>query len=286
MAGLGGTPEGLTEGMLALVEQYRPVLPPPDIVRLLTVLGTMENQLRTTGHPRLVVELLLLRWSLADRTVEIAEVIRALGPNASSVVGRQGPEGGRSGERAPVLRDVAPSAPLATGHRPQATVVDPPATASPPQATVVDPPTTGHRPPTTASPEKGPLTTDRLRSLWPSIVAKARTSSAMVGSLLADATVQSVEDGTVTLAAGSGGTSEGLAHKKDGIAKLLSEWVDGAVKVSVVSGASSVVNKGAPAARPERLNERSANAERLKVLRAKDPTLGNAVDALDLELME
>jgi hypothetical protein len=109
----------------------------------------------------------------------------------------------------------------------------------------------------------------------------------MVGSLLADATVQGVEGSAVTLVAGSGGTSEGLAHKKDGIAKLLADWVDGAVIVNVVSGQRPVAGSQAtPAARPERLNEKTANAERLKVLQAKDPTLGNAVDALDLELME
>ena len=108
----------------------------------------------------------------------------------------------------------------------------------------------------------------------------------MVGSLLADASVENVEGGMVTLVARSGGTSEGLAHKKDGIAKLLADWVDGTVRVSVVGGAPSVVSKDVPVPRPQRLNEKTANAERLKVLRAKDPTLGNAVDALDLELME
>ena len=109
----------------------------------------------------------------------------------------------------------------------------------------------------------------------------------MVGSLLADATVQGVEGSAVTLSAGSGGTTEGLAHKKDAIAKLLADWVDGAVIVTVAGGQRPVAGTpAAPAARPERLNEKTANAERLKVLQAKDPTLGNAVDALDLELME
>jgi hypothetical protein len=109
----------------------------------------------------------------------------------------------------------------------------------------------------------------------------------MVGSLLADATVQGVEGSAVTLVAGSGGTSEGLAHKKDGIAKLLADWVDGAVTVLVASGAGRVAGGQTPAApKVERLNEKTANAERLKVLQAKDPTLGSAVDALDLELME
>jgi DNA polymerase-3 subunit gamma/tau len=273
MAGLGGAPEGLTEGMSALVEQYRPVLPPPDIVRLLTVLGTMENQLRTTGHPRLVVELLLLRWAMADRTVEIGEVMRALGSKAWPVAGGQGPGGGSDPQ---VLRDAAPLTSPTTGHRP-------PATASPPPATAAA---------ATVSPEKGSLTVDRLRSLWPSIVSRARISSPMVGSLLADTAVQGVEGSTVTLAARSSGTSEGLAHKKDGIAKLLAEWVDGAVQVAVERGPGSASSDtghrtpGPVSPKPERLTEKSANAERLKVLRAKDPTLGNAVDALDLELME
>ncbi len=263
--GWGGAAQGLTRGLLALVEQYRPVLPPQDIVRLVTVLGTMENQLRTTGHPRLVVELLLLRWAMADRTVEISEVIKALGGTTAvgtAAVGTTavGRSGGQGPESRPLLRDVASQQPTAVS----------PTAASP----------------SAASPTPGPLTVDRLRSLWPSIVSRARISSPMVGSLLADATVQGVEGSTVTLAARSGGTSEGLAHKQDGIAKLLADWVDGAVKVSVVGGAPSVASKNAPAPRPERLNEKTANAERLKVLRAKDPTLGNAVDALDLELME
>jgi DNA polymerase III subunit gamma/tau len=263
MAGLGGAPEGLTEGMQALVEQYRPVLPPQDIVRLLTVLGTMENQLRTTGHPRLVVELLLLRWAMADRTVELGEVIKALGPG--QVPGARGQGSGDAGG-VQVLRDAAPLAPHAASQTP---------------------PLTAHRSPLTPEAQtKGPLTADRLRSLWPSIVAKARVSSPMVGSLLADATVQGVEGSAVTLVAGSGGTSEGLAHKKDGIAKLLADWVDGAVIVTVAGDQRPAGGQAAPAAKPERLNEKTANAERLKVLQAKDPTLGSAVDALDLELME
>ncbi|HKE90536.1 MAG TPA: hypothetical protein VKB45_09375, partial [Gemmatimonadales bacterium] len=268
LPGLGGTPEGLTEGMLALVEQYRPALPPQDIVRLLTVLGTMENQLRTTGHPRLVVELLLLRWAMADRTVEIGEVIKALGTAAvdTTAVGRSGGQGPQGGQ---LLRDVRPSAASST------------AASSTAASSTAGSPTTAA--PSAASPTPGPLTVDRLRSLWPSIVARARVSSPMVGSLLAEANVQGVEGGTVTLVA-AGGTSEGLEHKKDAVGKVLAEWADGAVRVAV--GRRPDTGPRTPEPVPQRLNEKTANAERLKVLKAKDPTLGNAVDALDLELME
>jgi DNA polymerase III subunit gamma/tau len=249
---LGGEPDGLTDGMFALVQQYRERLPAPDLVRLLTILGTMEVQIRQSGHPRLVVELLLLRWAMADRTVEIGEVLEALGGHGGQAVGRSrgtGPEGGA------VLRDVA---------------------ASSPTARLPDRPTAG------------PLTPDRLRALWPSIVARARAVSPMLGTLLADAQVVSAADGTLTLSAA--GHGEGLAHKKDAIAKLIGEWVAGPVKI--VFGEPSADPTARPPERPDRpvrpvrLTEETANLERLKVLRAKDPTLGAAVDALDLELME
>ena len=113
----------------------------------------------------------------------------------------------------------------------------------------------------------------------------------MVGSLLADARVQSIAGDVVTLA-GSSGSSEGLTHKKEAIGKVLGEWVEGAVRVVVESvPVERVPGPGARTAetavpKPQRLNEKTANAERLKVLEAKDPTLGKAVDALDLELME
>ena len=175
-----------------------------------------------------------------------------------------------------MLRDVAPVRASAAS----------PTAASPTAASSTAASSTAASP-TAASPTAGPLTADRLRGLWPSIVGRARVSSPMVASLLAEARVQGVEGTAVTLLATAGGASEGLEHKKDAIAKLLAEWVEGAVKV-VVAGGKGPVKSGqdTPAPRPERLNEKTANAERLKVLRAKDPTLGNAVDALDLELME
>src|SRR5512144_1171190 len=91
---LGGEPEGLTEGMQTVIRKYCSVLPAPDIVRLLTVLSSMETQLRSSGHPRLVVELLLLRWAMMDRTVEIGEVIRALGAEGTGEGGGGGGGGG------------------------------------------------------------------------------------------------------------------------------------------------------------------------------------------------
>src|SRR6266516_941719 len=146
MANLGGKPEGFTEAMQALIERYRSPLPAPDVVRLLAVLTELEPQLRAGGNARLVVELLLLRWAMMARTVEIADVLRALGKGTGDV-GRG--TGNPTSTPAPVLRDAAPVP----------------------------------RPPSPV-PEKGPLTIDRLRSLWPRIVEDARREKPMLGALL------------------------------------------------------------------------------------------------------
>ena len=253
-ASLGGEPEGMTDAMQHLVKQYGSLLPAPDVLRLLTVFGSLEGQLRSSGQQRLVVEVLLLRWAMMDRTVEISEVIQALGAKGTGGPGEEGTGGrGDVGKVPPPeqLRDV----------------VRAPAPASP-------------QPPVPV--EKGPLTADRLRTLWASIIGQAQ---GMLASLLADSEVRSVSGDTVTI--GSPGHAEGLTHKRDAIAKLLAPWVEGAARVVVEQGPGSGTHPHTPPPpRPQRLTEATANAERLKVLRAKDPSLGSAVDALDLELME
>src|SRR2546430_16908350 len=99
MANLGGKPEGFTEAMQTLIERHRSPLSAPDVVRLLAVLTELEPQLRASGNARLGVELLLLRWAMMSRTVELEAVIRA--------VGKEPPETPGKGNPAPVLRDAA-----------------------------------------------------------------------------------------------------------------------------------------------------------------------------------
>src|SRR5256885_3649229 len=78
LAGVGGQPEGLTEGLMGVVREYAPQLPPADIVRLLTILSDSEERLSRSVNQRLLVEVLLLRWAMLDRTVELSEVLDAL----------------------------------------------------------------------------------------------------------------------------------------------------------------------------------------------------------------
>jgi DNA polymerase-3 subunit gamma/tau len=251
LANLGGKAEGLTEAMAALIERYRSPLPAPDVVRLLAVLTELEPQLRASGNARLAVELLLLRWTLMSRTVELQAVIDALkgvGQADSRTVGLNPTHGS-------VLRDVAPSSP-----------------PSPPVRSSDSPP------------EKGPLTLDRLRALWPRIVDDARVKSPMLGALLEQAEVADVQGGSVAIRLRDTNPvhAEGLERQRDALSQLVGRYLSGRVQVQL-QGAGGGERS---ATRPARLTEEGVRAERLKALRAKDPGLGTAVDALDLELLE
>ena len=255
LGNLGGKPEGFTEATLALIERYRSPLPAPDVVRLLAVLSEMEPQLRSSGNVRLGVELLLLRWAMMSRTVELEAVIRALGKEPGEKPGK-GENPGKS-SLAPVLRDAAPR---------------PPSPAVPPAVSPA------------GAPERGPLTVERLKGLWPRIVDDARAKTPMLGALLQVTEVVDVEGGTVTIRLLDTNPvhAEGLERQREVLAQLVARYVPEPVRVKLQAAESR--ERSTP--RPSRLTEEGARAERLKTLRAQDPSLNAAVDALDLELLE
>ncbi|HXF96185.1 MAG TPA: DNA polymerase III subunit gamma/tau [Gemmatimonadales bacterium] len=234
LADLGGEPEGLSEGLREVIARYRLLLPAPDVVRLLGVLSEIEPRLRTGGNTRLAVELLLLRWAMMDRTVELGKVLAALG---------ESPDVARSPSRLP-----------------------PPA-ARPPEAA------------------PGPLTLERLRAAWPAIVAEARTRSPVLGAVLADTEVADAQGDTlvIRLLDRNPVHAEGIERQRDALGQLLVRYVTGPVKIRVEPGPA---NPERAPGRPSRLTEEGAREERVKALRAKDPALDAAVEALDLELLE
>src|SRR5258706_120068 len=247
VAGLGGQPEGLTEGLAQVVRSAAARLPPPDVVRLLGVLGEMEVQIRRGGSMRLAVELLLLRWAMMDRTVELGEVLAALGKGEA---GR-----GKSPATAP-----APLAP------PQLRDVAPPAATPVPV------------PPSPVPPDRGPATLDRLRALWPRIVADMRAENPMIASLVAEATLTTVAGGVVTLTLSDAHHAEGVDRKRDALAQVIGRHVTEPLRVRVVTGGASVVP--APGAHGGAAGARAAAQRRERQCRA---TQGAAPEGSDVE---
>jgi hypothetical protein len=257
LGNLGGKPEGFTEGMLALIERYRSPLPAPDVVRLLAVLSEIAPQLRASGNARLAVELLLLRWAMMSRTVDIGQVLQALGMRQPGSGMR---DAGSGPATPPVLRDASSAAPT-----------------TPPASRISHP----------GPPDTGPLTLDRLRALWPRIVDDARTKSPILGALLQVTEVADVDAGAVTIRLLDTNPvhAEGLERQREALSQLVARYFTGPVRIRQ-EGVGGGGSRERSAPRPTRLTEEGARAERLKTLRAQDPSLSAAVDALDLELLE
>ena len=203
LVGVGGQPEGLTEGLLAVVRDYAPQLPPADVVRLLTILADSEERLSRSANQRMLVEVLLLRWAMLDRTVELSQVIDALkgvGPSDSGTVGRT---------------PVPPAAPLPSA--PDSPTVQPSARPT----------------------QKLEPTLDNVRSAWSSIVADARGKTPLLGSLLAEAEVVAVEGRTISLRPGHAVHAEGLERQRETIAQSIGRFVSEAPRVKVVTGGAT-----------------------------------------------
>ena len=99
---------------------------PGDLLRMLSMAGDLEidGSLRRTGQPRLLVEMLLLRMSYLDRTVELEEVIQALGgrpaasredASAGAASARPASSGRQAKQGRPDAPDRARAAPKAAG---------------------------------------------------------------------------------------------------------------------------------------------------------------------------
>jgi DNA polymerase-3 subunit gamma/tau len=103
---LGAAPEGLTEVLRAAVTRHAAGFGPGDVLRMLRLLGEAEENISRSPHARLHVETLLLQLALLDRTVELSDVLRALG--------------GAGGATAPAARAAAatPAPPAAAAPSP------------------------------------------------------------------------------------------------------------------------------------------------------------------------
>ncbi|HEX5387921.1 MAG TPA: DNA polymerase III subunit gamma/tau [Gemmatimonadales bacterium] len=107
---LGGDPDGLTEAMRNTLAAYRDRLEPGDLLRMLRLSAEQEAAIRRSANSRLVVETLLLRWTMMDRIVDLREVISGTPPAEPPSLSAPRP---RTERTAPSDPAAPPSAPIA-----------------------------------------------------------------------------------------------------------------------------------------------------------------------------
>jgi hypothetical protein len=104
----------------------------------------------------------------------------------------------------------------------------------------------------------------------------------MLGALLPGVEPTTIDGTTVGVRALDPVHAEGLERQRESLALLIGRYVTEPVRIKLAGAGSGE----RPAARPGRLTEQGVRADRLEALRARDPGLDAAVDALDLELLE
>jgi DNA polymerase-3 subunit gamma/tau len=247
---LGGQPEGLTEALRGAIEQYVPRYRVGDLLRMLRLLGEAETAIRRSPHARLHVEMLVLQWTLLDRTVELAEVMQALGLStsaATSVTAEQAIEPARSGSvTEPAQRN---------------------RTAAPPPA------------------KQGPLTLEGLQQTWGDVVTAVGRRRRMVRESLQHATPASVDGDQVVVTVSEWDAHlEGLERSRPVIVAAIEAATGHRVHLTFQS--ASTPPDSPRKTEHRRLDEDTDRDERLRLYRSKDPALDAVADALDLELLE
>ena len=114
-----GMPEHLVDSFRAAAERF----PVGDLVRMLSLAADLETSgsLRRSPNPRVLIEMLLLRFSFLDRTVQLEELLNAVGSGDGG-----GTQAGASGRATPAApRQAAKASPGRTAPRP--TTAQPPA---------------------------------------------------------------------------------------------------------------------------------------------------------------
>jgi DNA polymerase III subunit gamma/tau len=234
---LGGRPDGVSSALAAHVVRIAPQLEPGDLLRMLRALEETEEPIRRGANPRLAIETLIVRWTLMDRTVQIAELLsgRSAGKLPDGKEGSGYQSAGARAQTAPVVRDVAPrpglvreSAPSVAGT---ASVAAAAAGRSGADAPSAAPPIGAPSTPAT----NGPLTLEALRAAWPAVVAAARVEKPMMASALEDAEPVACDGAALRIRALGGNpmTVEGLNRGRAVIEGIVGRVVGASLRVVV-----------------------------------------------------
>jgi DNA polymerase-3 subunit gamma/tau len=285
---LGGRALDVSERARDALEERRDRLSAADLLRMLQAIGEQEQRFRKSSQQQLLVETLLVRFALFDRSVQLEEVLRSMGGAPS---GGGGPSGGGAGglgggstrassrsdastrsDAPPVRAESRTSGPIAMASASVQAVVQ----AAPPFASPLAPPIRT----VTAI----PLDLNQLAGRWDMLVERIRDGGKpMLATALGHASPIAVTNaGVVTIELDEPNDiyAHAISSSRSDITAALRDWFSNVERVELRRDAS------APAPPPKRLTDEMVRADRLAALKKRDPLLSAAIDALDLEVAD
>jgi DNA polymerase-3 subunit gamma/tau len=275
---LGGTVGDVSERMKTAIEAARGRFTPADLLRMLNMAVELEPHFKRSSQQQLLLETLLVRFALLDRTLDIEAVLRGLpaaGGGEFQLPDR--PQRSVVAERPAARAATPPENRPRDATRPPTRVSDAMASASrapikATQSTLADAP-----PPPRAV---EPIDLNRLTARWDDVVESVRAAGrGIVASALAEATPRSVANGVVTVQVHGDALAAAITNGAESILAALRAHFTGADRVVAVQP------DGAPTA-ARRMTESDVIANRVATLRKDAPLLDAAFDLLDLRLID
>jgi len=264
----------------------------PDLLRMMSALGELEPQFRKSGQQQLLLETLLVRFALLDRTVAIEDVLRGLDDGG----GTRGMAGGaRSSASSPALGGATTRSPSQSRGAPAsegaATAASP--AARPPDRPVASPPPVRDRAPaptdgpaarsTTSSSDAARLPTiNVVTERWDDVVTAVRATRMVLAPFLEQAVPAAISaNGLLTVRADDEAAADALETGKVDVLAVVRTFFPAVERITIARPEGA-----AAAGAPRRVTEEEIRAQRVASLRKRDPVLGAAIDALDLELLD
>jgi DNA polymerase-3 subunit gamma/tau len=268
---LGGEATDVSDTARTALASRRGRLSPSDLLRMLNVMGEGELRFKRSGQQQLLVETMLVRFALLDRTVALEDVLTAMGEGGPG--GGPSPRSTKPADSPAVLRDKV----------------------APPPTRRAEPPPPSAAPTAMAAPEIKPRAESQeprakadinaVTGRWDELVTRVRgNGKALLAAALeasSPKTLTAKGDLTIELDEPNDFHSKAIEQAKDDVLAILGEWFEG------THGLRLYRDEGAPKGqddRPKRVTDEMVKAERTNALRRKDPTLDAAIDILDLEL--
>ena len=298
---LGGSALEINERLRDALTARRERFAAGDLLRMLSALGELEPRLRKSGQQQLLLEALLVRFALLDRTVSLEAMLRKIGQGGGgSVETDDVPR-----KALPVTRDVVRDAADSAAQAPprasdiavrdwRAVVRDADRAAESVAAPVELPaahtvasaakpaPAVERASATPPAPAKAPdinLVVERWDEVVSGMRAKGKGVAATALEHASPVTVNASGDLTIALDHGNPIYEQALDTANADVVRMLRQWFPGIARMTVRATQE-------PAAPVARLTDEMVRAERLTAMRRKDPVLDRAIDLLDLDLAD
>jgi DNA polymerase-3 subunit gamma/tau len=283
---LGSTSVEVSERARAVLTERKGRISAADLLRMLAAVSELEPRFRKSGQQQLLLETLLVRFALLDRTVTIEDVIRGLGdgggtsPGSSRSAAAPAPGGFRASSAAPAVAANRVAPPAADRQISPPVVRDQPARArddAPPAPRAAAAP---ERPAVAASTQVPSINV--MSERWDDVVAMLGASRMMLAPFLAQVVPSAISAaGVLTVKADDTAAADALEMAKGdllGVVKTLFPAIDRVVIAKPDGPSVSGSHR--------RISEEEIREQRITSLRKRDPVLGAAIDALDLELLD